>query len=481
MAAIPPIPPVPIIPTDQQAPAMVQQAPVMVPTLPVMVEQPIYQDSGIPGIPPFPVTPDISEEIAECTLPDVEAQQSAEAASNSDSIANLVARLANTNDKPKRASTRRSTETSDSEENGNGLTPSGRVRQNRRSRKQVDEDRLYDGTQLHASHHGYFVHRDYAAHFFRWSAVINRMKPGMRILDVGAGQDLPLPRVISAPNVFKNVEPEQVVCVDWNPLSESFNPKWLQKIGEFDFCKRYPELIGSITQDGSFVQMDQYKFDLVSCLEVIEHMDQNSGDELLQGIRACLKDDGKLCISTPVFNGSAAANHIYEYTAEELYNKLTDNGFLIMERFGTFANLVDLRKVMTEQERDLERELGKFYNNDVISCFFAPKFPDASRNNFWVCMKNPDWVPSEKIPAQAYAIPDVINQVPVTVTVPNVDQASVPVIAPVPPAPAVPYQGQGTLIYSGQGVLVGEAQVEHITSTPAIPVVPAVPAIPEIP
>jgi hypothetical protein len=31
--------------------------------------------------------------------------------------------------------------------------------------------------------------------------------------------------------------------------------------------------------------------------------------------------------------------------------------------------------------------LEAYYDNDALSCIFAPLFPDHARNNLWVCRK----------------------------------------------------------------------------------------------
>lgn len=266
----------------------------------------------------------------------------------------------------------------------------GTIRQPRRSKRLVTDDRLYDGTQLRAEHHGYFVHRDYGAHFFRWGFVTKLVAPGMRILDVGCGQDLAFERVLSAPNVFMNCKPEKVVAVDWNTINTGFNPAWLQKHEEYDFCTRWPELIGSFSPvNGQWREIQGNRFDIIICLEVIEHMNEESGDKLLEGIWRCMKDNGVAVISTPVFNGYAAANHIREYTIPEMAEKLERAGFTIEKRYGTFASMPDLKKAWSAEEQAICQRLSEYYGNDVISCFLAPLYPDQARNNVWICRKDP--------------------------------------------------------------------------------------------
>ena len=274
------------------------------------------------------------------------------------------------------------------DDNGDPLPPS--QRQPTRSKRTVDPNRLYDGTSLHADHHGYFVHRDYAAHFFRWGWVARRVKRGMRILDIGCGVDLPLERVISAPNVYMNAQPEMIVAVDWNKVPRHFNPAWLLLKDDFDFNSRFAELITSTSPEGEVRFIPSSQFDLIVCLEVIEHMPVEKGDELLRGIYACLKPGGCAILSTPVFDGKAAANHIHEYGIAELAQKFITNGFTITERYGTFASEKDIKKVATDAEKALIQELKMWHSGDVIANFLAPKYPDASRNNCWVIMRTKD-------------------------------------------------------------------------------------------
>lgn len=364
--------------------------------MPKLPDETVAQlESLVPPVPMIPVQETVAVNNLQLQAEVTEASET-EVSDNTSGVGGNVAsfmagKIAQADSKPERS--RRSTRGSSSDANFSGSSTSGGSATNqggtqrRRSRKQVDEDRLYDGTQLHAAHHGYFVHRDYAAHFFRWGFVARWIKPGMRIMDVGCGQDLPFARVLSAPNVFKNCQPTKVVAVDWNEVPRSFNPAWLDVVDKFDFCTRWPELIGSFLQDGSWMELPTNKFDAIINLEVIEHMRPDQGDQLLKGLHYCLKDDGYLFLSTPVFNGSAAANHLHEYTIPELWEKLQRNGFALVARFGTFANVVDLKKAMTPDELRLFEELSAFYAHDILSCFFAPKYPDYSRNNFWVLKK----------------------------------------------------------------------------------------------
>ena len=240
--------------------------------------------------------------------------------------------------------------------------------QPRRSRRAVDNSREFDTTALHADKHGRFVHRDYAAHFFRWGFARRFIGNSTDVLDVGCGVDCQLAKVLNFP---QGGRPRRYVGVDYNKKPRSVpGDRWAEFLWEFDFTRRYAEL---------------GRFDIVVTFEVLEHMREADGRKFLVGLRSCVADGGVLLLSTPVFDGRAAANHLNEWTAHDLSAALVDSKFSVERRHGTFASASTIRKVMTEEERDLVDELSRYYSWEVLSCFMAPKYPDASRNNVWVC------------------------------------------------------------------------------------------------
>ena len=236
-------------------------------------------------------------------------------------------------------------------------------------------DRRFDKTQLHADHHGRAVHRDYAAHFFRWGWVARQIKRGDRILDVGCGQEAPLASVLSG---NMSTVPECYVGVDLNKPSIKFPPinaKWATYWWETNFMERYDDIFNI---EG---------FNAIVCCEVIEHMEPEDGLRMLRAFKACLSDDGCIYLSTPVFNGKAALNHIHEYNIGELSRLVHDAGFNIARRFGTFMSEHDVKKVVSPAELYLFNRLKVYYSGEVLATFLAPLYPDASRNNLWVLKK----------------------------------------------------------------------------------------------
>lgn len=233
--------------------------------------------------------------------------------------------------------------------------------------------RTFDKTQLRSSQYAQQVHRDYAAHYFRWGFAKNFIKKGSRVLEVGCGQDMPLVKVL-APSM-SNI-PEIYVGCDMNSVKKASN-KWLELKDEFDFTSRYKE-----------IEKEFGGFDVAVSYEVIEHMQKSDGAKLLQGIRHCLKDDGVAIISTPVYNERhMAANHIHEYKFDELKQHFEDNGFKVDRVHGTFMTSHSMKKYCTKDEMELVEELHQFYGWDVLANFLAPKYPRHSSNCVWILSK----------------------------------------------------------------------------------------------
>lgn len=246
----------------------------------------------------------------------------------------------------------------------------GRGPQPRNSKRKVDDFRPFDLTSLRANHHGRFVHRDYAAHFFRWGFAKRFVDNTTTVLDAGCGPDCALARVLNYP---RQSRPAGYLGVDLNDEPRSVpGDKWAEFRWGFDFTRRWREL---------------GEFKLVVSFEVLEHMREADGRRYLTGLAGCVEPGGTLLLSTPVFNGKAAANHLYEWSIIDLARALTSAGLTVSRRHGTFASRHDIMAVASPAEKDLIIALESYYAWEVLSCFIAPLHPDASRNNVWVCQK----------------------------------------------------------------------------------------------
>jgi SAM-dependent methyltransferase len=268
------------------------------------------------------------------------------------------------------------------------------MRQPTRS-KRVTPERRFDRTQLRLSGHGRTVHRDYASHVLRWNFVVNQLnyiedlftkygwvhrhvKQGLSILDIGCGQDQPLLYILGA---RIQTVPEVYVGVDLNPIKNKSRVRWADVLDQFDFVNNWKKL-----------EDDYTPFDVAVCFEVIEHMSVEDGDRLLAGIFGLLRPGGVAYLSTPVFDGLAAANHIHEYTIPELRQHIEGAGFRVLERYGTFASKPAIKAAMggKPEQVELYNRLEKWFGGEVMSVLLAPLYPDHSRNNLWVIQKPED-------------------------------------------------------------------------------------------
>lgn len=233
---------------------------------------------------------------------------------------------------------------------------------------------------------GYMVHRDYAAHYFKYAFTQGKCEY-KKVLELGCGSKLPLAHVMSMGE--QHVPPTTYVGIDYGKINRDF---WMKQ----KWVHAYEKVDATSQECRDFLDEEYGKFDVVVNLEVIEHMVPKKGDELLKTICNSLADDGIAIISTPVFNGYQAKNHIYEYTIEELQEKIERAGMEVVERYGTFASLPDIRKAISEEFGGTDAEAAlyeivqrcrEFYNNGVIGAFLAPYFPNWSRNNVWICKR----------------------------------------------------------------------------------------------
>lgn len=241
----------------------------------------------------------------------------------------------------------------------------------------------YDVTQLHEGLHGTRVHRDYLAHVLRWGWAARSICSGDKVFDFGCGQDLPLAQVLAGTPSFggdaSNGRP-QYVGVDLNKIKKKFGAKWATIAGETNVL--------DMTDEARRAFIPYWgEFDVVTSFEVIEHMSVANGDRYLAAAFDALHEGGSMYLSTPVFNGKAAKNHIHEYEIPELQAKVEAAGFKVMSRWGTFMSWNDMKKVATPDQVELAKALRVNLGGEVVACFLASLYPDASRNNVWVLAK----------------------------------------------------------------------------------------------
>lgn len=249
----------------------------------------------------------------------------------------------------------------------------------KRTKANVEINRDFDQTQLHYEHFKYQPHKDYIGHVLRWGFASKFVNRKTRILDVGCGQDLPFMRSLGGSNI--NTVPASYVGVDLNKITDIPKRNWATVIPEFNFIESYEDL-----------ELDHGDFDLIVNFEVFEHIEHNMSIELLKGMRSLLAEGGKLIFSTPVYSDrfKMARNHINELTKSEMEECLQAAGFTIIEQFGTFGNVNDLKKVMPSDELENYKQFSKFYGTDMLGVLLASKYPEAARNITHVCVRDDD-------------------------------------------------------------------------------------------
>jgi hypothetical protein len=226
-----------------------------------------------------------------------------------------------------------------------------------------------------------FQHRDFIAHAWRWchtaQQVLSRKLVGTGyVMDVGCG-----PEWSQLVALHSNAcSPAYFLGMDIRDCSKTMpNAKSKVEFGQIDVTGKLPT--GTLDETGV-----KKTWDIITCYEVLEHMPKGQGLKLLDNLVSACSNDTLLLFSTPCYNGTMSDNHIYEWTYEELKQEL-DQRFTIEDHFGTFASLKDYIPLMKPEELAIISRLKQYYNSAIISCMFAPLYPQAARNVLWQLKK----------------------------------------------------------------------------------------------
>ena len=221
-----------------------------------------------------------------------------------------------------------------------------------------------------------FIHRDYIAHCLRWSHVANYINKGRLyqtadILDIGCGKDLPLLRLLYSSRLIP--ETGSYTGIDINKLEAPFN------LGRFNY-----ELVP---------QTDVCKWDdkgstfrVITCFEVLEHVEPSHTFAMLKRIASLLEDEGVAFLSTPVYDSAvgAAANHVNEMSFKGLKFLIEHAGLKVEKVYGTFASIRDYKdQIDANGLTTVFDRLREYYDSNYLSTIFAPLFPEQSRNCLW--------------------------------------------------------------------------------------------------
>jgi 2-polyprenyl-3-methyl-5-hydroxy-6-metoxy-1,4-benzoquinol methylase len=245
-------------------------------------------------------------------------------------------------------------------------------------------NREYDKTHLSIdmAEERFIQHRDYLAHCMRWSHVCkflmqsHRYKTA-RILEAGCGREMPLPRLIYS----NRMSGTEYVGVDVNALE---CPEMLKKAVRNEKMKIW--LMGN-TDAGTIKESElPWKPNVIVSLEVWEHMTPKLAFRMIRNLRALASDDCTLFLSTPCWNGSAAANHINETSFQAMMIILAEAGWHVTNTWGTFASQKDYYYMLGPDLQLVFDKLSLYYDSNLVAIMWAPLFPAASRNCLWQCV-----------------------------------------------------------------------------------------------
>lgn len=229
-----------------------------------------------------------------------------------------------------------------------------------------------------------FLHRDYIAHCLRWTHVVKWVGTSMRyktarIMDVGAGKDLPLAKLLHS----SRMAPAWYGAVDVNPLvtpDQFKNASWKPDalFGKTDVCDIKVEDL-------------EAKPNVIVCFEVVEHVEPEHVRRMLAKFAELLEDDGRVFLSTPCWdpNVGAAKNHVNEMSYHAFGAALEDAGFRIEGHWGTFASMKDYKDELTGAQREVWDQLREYYDTNYLATIMAPLFPQLSRNCLWQLQYKP--------------------------------------------------------------------------------------------
>jgi SAM-dependent methyltransferase len=143
----------------------------------------------------------------------------------------------------------------------------------------------------------------------RFSLIDRNIRPGMRLLDVGAGERGMEGKIVKKHDgvIYKSMDIDRRLLHDYYALDE----------------------------------VDE-QFDLILLLDVIEHLALEDGVKMLKRINELLVEGGKLIINIPnIFNPSRFwldATHKTAYSYDELGGIVLSQGFDVLEIYRTYKD-----------------------------------------------------------------------------------------------------------------------------------------------
>lgn len=229
----------------------------------------------------------------------------------------------------------------------------------------------------------HIFHRDYFAHYLRWTHILKNARIGMNILDFGSGTG----------NLLEVFYRNKYKCEEYLGLEYRKSTVYDAnvKYAAVDWA-RFKECDLTV-KDLVVESLDKKGWDMIVCFEVAEHIGKHNVKEFLLNIKNNMTiDKTKLYLSTPIYDASVgpAANHVIngvigEMTYSELESHLLEAGLKITKTYGTFASMRDYDYLLNDWQKQMYEHLREYYDVNLVSVMMAPMFPKNSRNCLWVC------------------------------------------------------------------------------------------------
>jgi 2-polyprenyl-3-methyl-5-hydroxy-6-metoxy-1,4-benzoquinol methylase len=238
----------------------------------------------------------------------------------------------------------------------------------------------YNCTQLNPDKifEKHIYHRDYFAHYFRWTHVLKELKRDLNILDFGSGSGNLLEVIYR--NRFKA---KKYLGLEYREKIVEENNNKYKDLNWAEF-KQSDLTISNINFGNDW--------DLICSFEVIEHIGKNNVNIFLTNLKNHCNENTIILLSTPCYdkNVGAADNHIIngeigELTFDEMKFFLINNGFKIIKNWGTFASIKDYESYMNDWQQQFYNFAKEYFDVNLLSNLMAPMFPEHSRNVLWKC------------------------------------------------------------------------------------------------
>jgi len=230
--------------------------------------------------------------------------------------------------------------------------------------------------------------RDELAHVSRYLLVAEhliararRQRRGLKVLDIGCGE-VPLARIFNRSFFVRKTDViAQYVGldIDYKSLSRAEENK----------PPSFPiELISGDVTGGALTQFRDRQFDVVVCMEVIEHLEPEFVRPLLSEI---CRVGHWACISTPVGSGKLPADHVKEWGYTELLAELARAGLEVEREIGIFCRIPDFQRAAKGDPRleGLYHFLRQKMDSNFLSVTLARFAPRAAQNVLRFCRCGP--------------------------------------------------------------------------------------------